>query len=751
MDERDKEVLGQHQETIAREVVDAGRTADLIYELKTMGVIPGSVADTLQRQETTKTMKVRSLLNYLKKCEAGSFTSFLEVLLKLGLAPLVKMVDLPTYERHRGSMSGESDELDDLQRLPHIHNGQRCPPLPRPPTLDLERCPQASDNGSADNNNPELPLKIVVVPYREVGGRDLSPSEVYRNLTMPRGLVFLANYKNFHDDEHAIRIGSETDVKNLSLLFTQMGYKIPKQHMNLTKYETIQALREFKSLPELSQVDSCVVIVMSHGHDHKSFYTSDNQYLTVNDVVEVFNNKSCPALIGKPKIFIFQYCRGTGPDVGAELNPRRVVNKRGMPVFCDSANQGEVIIHRDPTYTDMCILYSTVEGFVSFRHPKLGSWLMEAICHVFMNHACNEDLDALMKKVSRRVRRNHTDDGSKQACEFVQRAFDRVFYFNPEPLNTMGLSNMHALSRVLSESTGSLDGTMSPVTLSPTYRRRVKTRYRPRGSTPEPPTIDNYFYQNRRRNLSGASNASERSLDELDPLDLCPQNAALHPRVRSLSATRTHRRISLPDPTSLHHHQPAYLNHNEHFNFSFSEHVQGSRGTTPDPFESPVHNGSGNVFLHISEAELESPVEGSYDSVDNVGLVAGAVGGAAAAALYPGAEGETHGQNPNVYSTSWGKEEPGTEQQGRVICHSQSSTTFKEYEDDEMRESRSFKRQLSVPSNQETLQKINDVRKYLQVHDSDPQLLKPLLRIESFVNKKKYEGKRRKKDDSDSV
>lgn len=32
----------------------------------------------------------------------------------------------------------------------------------------------------------------------------------------------------------------------------------------------------------------------------------------------------------------------------------------------------------------------------------------------------------------------------------------------------------------------------------------------------------------------------------------------------------------------------------------------------------------------------------------------------------------------------------------------------------------------------------------LQVHDSDPKLLHPLERIESFINKKKYEGKRRK-------
>ena len=46
---------------------------------------------------------------------------------------------------------------------------------------------------------------------------------------------------------------------------------------------------------------------MSHGQDDTSFFTSDNNYLTVHDVVECFNNRECLILKGKPKIFIFQY------------------------------------------------------------------------------------------------------------------------------------------------------------------------------------------------------------------------------------------------------------------------------------------------------------------------------------------------------------------------------------------------------------------------------------------------------------
>lgn len=73
--------------------------------------------------------------------------------------------------------------------------------------------------------------------------------------------------------------------------------------------QTIQALRDFRNMKEHGDVDSCVVVFMSHGRDDTSFYTSDNSYLTVHDVVERFNNRECPILKGKPKIFIFQFCR----------------------------------------------------------------------------------------------------------------------------------------------------------------------------------------------------------------------------------------------------------------------------------------------------------------------------------------------------------------------------------------------------------------------------------------------------------
>ncbi|XP_063606310.1 caspase-1-like [Penaeus indicus] len=572
MDERDKTILAKNQEYIAKTLASSGKAQDVVYELRECQVLSAENADMLLHMESTQTNMVRHLVVLLGKGQERTLQVFLKVLMQFNLHEMVKQIDREYYEQHEGSLRGSSDEFDKLQRLPHTPSGgaEALPFLRRPrPNQPRSRPGSYGYDSCEENNNPDEPLRIVVVESKEVGGSHLDKADLYKNLSKPRGLVFLANYKDFRDEQHPCRRGSEIDVKNLSLLFTQMGYKIPKQHINMTKYETIKAIREFRSNEELNAVDSCIVIIMSHGRDEKSFFTSDNQFLSVNEVVERFSNKECPALKGKPKIFIFQYCRGAAPDVGVAASPQLVSNVRRQNVETDAAFVSEAIVEKDATYTDMYIAFSTVEGFVSFRHPERGSWLMEAICQVFMKHAHNLELESLMKMVSRRVRQNYSDDGSKQVCEFVQRAFDRHFYFNPQRPDNLGALCMQPLSDVLQESMGNTPLKLCSTAMKPTGIYR--------GGTPERIFIHPHDRnRTRHRNWSGASNSSDRSLDELEPCPFSAESMAMHPRVRRLSGNR---RSSLPpDPSAYNQH--THFLYNEPFNRSFSEQVQGSRGTT---------------------------------------------------------------------------------------------------------------------------------------------------------------------------
>lgn len=100
--------------------------------------------------------------------------------------------------------------------------------------------------------------------------------------------------------------------------------------------------------------------------------------------------------------------------------------------------------------------------------------------------------------------------------------------------------------------------------------RRRKPHVSSRPATPEPVGYGGA----RSRNPSGGSTCSEKMSESLDVLDhTLPGSHAIHPRIRSLSASR--RRLSVPEP--------AVLNPGMARGRSFSE--LNSEGASPEPSE----------------------------------------------------------------------------------------------------------------------------------------------------------------------
>lgn len=71
----------------------------------------------------------------------------------------------------------------------------------------------------------------------------------------------------------------------------------------------------FTKSEEHATADSTVVAVMSHGkggnhEDGTLIYTRDcPNFMSSEDILRRFNNINCPLLKGKPKCFLFQFCR----------------------------------------------------------------------------------------------------------------------------------------------------------------------------------------------------------------------------------------------------------------------------------------------------------------------------------------------------------------------------------------------------------------------------------------------------------
>ena len=83
-------------------------------------------------------------------------------------------------------------------------------------------------------------------------------------------------------------------------------------------------------------------------------------------------------------VFIF---RGDARDFGVKLTADRTQIDGCTSVILRSMS-------------DILIGYSTLPGFVANRDKYLGSWYINAICEVFMEYACDTDVEDMLKMVS---------------------------------------------------------------------------------------------------------------------------------------------------------------------------------------------------------------------------------------------------------------------------------------------------------------------------------------------------------------
>lgn len=79
----------------------------------------------------------------------------------------------------------------------------------------------------------------------------------------------------------------------------------------------------------------------------------------------------------------------------------------------------------------MLIAYSTVPGFVSYRDPQTGTWYIQTICEVFMEHAHDTDVEGMLKMVDHKLEKIVTACHLKQTTSFENRGF-KTCYLHPK-------------------------------------------------------------------------------------------------------------------------------------------------------------------------------------------------------------------------------------------------------------------------------------------------------------------------------
>ncbi|XP_005099862.1 caspase-3 [Aplysia californica] len=153
----------------------------------------------------------------------------------------------------------------------------------------------------------------------------LDSSDNYNFSHERRGVAIIIVNHNFSGQRS--RDGSQQDFRRLQELFTSLDFEI-RTFRDVTRNELLQLIHNV-SREDHSDCDCLVVAISSHGNSRMEATQSGYQIedtISTRDgqvetrlIMEKFRDRNCPSLIGKPKLFFIQACRGSRLDDGMEL------------------------------------------------------------------------------------------------------------------------------------------------------------------------------------------------------------------------------------------------------------------------------------------------------------------------------------------------------------------------------------------------------------------------------------------------
>uniref|UniRef100_A0A3Q2VPJ0 Caspase-6 n=1 Tax=Haplochromis burtoni TaxID=8153 RepID=A0A3Q2VPJ0_HAPBU len=259
----------------------------------------------------------------------------------------------------------------------------------------------------------------------------LDPAEEYKMCNKRRGLALIFNQEKFFgrlglND----RVGTSVDRYNLKERLKDLNFEV----RCYDNYKQVDVQDEIAKAAEEdhSDADCFLLAFLSHGEDNH-VYCYDGK-ISIQDMMSMFKGDNCRDLVGKPKIFIIQACRGKLFDEGVTVTPADAVDGI-VEVFADAS-----AIRTLPAGADFIICSSVYLIYHKHTRPptKKGSWYIQALCEMLRKYGSSLEFTELLTLVNRKVSMRNVPKscdpqlvGKKQMPCFAS-MLTKKLYFRPK-------------------------------------------------------------------------------------------------------------------------------------------------------------------------------------------------------------------------------------------------------------------------------------------------------------------------------
>ncbi|XP_036429395.1 caspase-6-like [Colossoma macropomum] len=214
------------------------------------------------------------------------------------------------------------------------------------------------------------------------------------------------------------RHGTAKDKEDLTERFQQLGFHV-EPYNDSNKKIMMDKLRKAAEADH-TDADCFVCIFLSHGEDGHVFARDDK--VDIKEITALFRGDQCKSLVGKPKIFIFQACRGDITD--------NAVTGMSQDEMSSEVEEDAAIVYTLPAGADFLMCYCVAEGFAAFRHTTLGSFYIQDLCETLQEQGSTLEFTELLTLVNLKVsRRTH---GIKKQMPCFTSMLTRKLYFRPK-------------------------------------------------------------------------------------------------------------------------------------------------------------------------------------------------------------------------------------------------------------------------------------------------------------------------------
>ncbi|XP_067393265.1 caspase-7 [Emydura macquarii macquarii] len=206
----------------------------------------------------------------------------------------------------------------------------------------------------------------------------------YRNV----GKCIIINNKNFENQTGmGTRNGTDKDAGELSKCFRSLGFEVVTYN-DRSCDDMVKLLKQ--AADENHKDAACFAcIFLSHGEEGL-IYGTDGA-MPIKELTTLFRGDKCKTLIGKPKLFFIQACRGSEFDEGMQT---------------DSGSADDTAVtdanprYKIPVEADFLFAYSTVPGYYSWRNPGRGSWFVQSLCCILNEHGKQLEIMQILTRVN---------------------------------------------------------------------------------------------------------------------------------------------------------------------------------------------------------------------------------------------------------------------------------------------------------------------------------------------------------------